>query len=474
MSKRIAVLGGGLTGLSAAFHLSRRFPDAAIRVFEKSSRVGGWVRSERVTLNNHRADTAQMTLETGPRTIRPKSMAILELVHLLRLQDSLITVPKTAPAAQNRFIYVPELGRIECIPAGISALLRSPLRKTLMSAVAFEPFRKRNRPAGIDEDIAGFMSRRFGEKFARTFGSALIHGIYAADSRNVSVRAATRDTLWSIEERGWGSVVLGLMPGTKPSPVPQYDLGTVPNLVKDASVFSFKGGMSTLTDALQEYLSKQSKVDIQYNSPVASIEGTNVKTQNGEQYDATHVVSTIPLPSLHALLPNIPHLTDNPSSTVTVINFVFPVPSSSIHPPGFGYLIPRPLEGYTSSSPGILGVIFDSCSLSSQDSPSASANFTKLTVMLGGPYPSTADVPDVLKHVASHLGKTLPEPVLTKVNRHVDCIPTPTPGHLERVVEMRRAIKEQWGGRFEIAGAGVDGVSLVDCVESGRNVGKHW
>ncbi len=80
MSKRIAVLGGGLTGLSAAFHLSRRFPDAAIRVFEKSSRVGGWVRSERVTLNNHRADTAQMTLETGPRTIRPKSMAILELV----------------------------------------------------------------------------------------------------------------------------------------------------------------------------------------------------------------------------------------------------------------------------------------------------------------------------------------------------------------------------------------------------------
>ncbi|KAF9027003.1 FAD/NAD(P)-binding domain-containing protein [Hymenopellis radicata] len=431
MSKRIAVLGGGLTGLSAAFHLSRRFPDAAIRVFEKSNRVGGWVRSERVTVNNDRGDTAQMTLETGPRTIRPHSMAILELVHLLGLEGSLITVPKSAPAAQNRFIYSPELGRIECIPAGISALLRSPLRKTLMSAVAFEPFRKRNRPIGIvDEDIASFMSRRFGEKFAREFGSALIHG-YTQPTREMSASAPQRAIPW------------------------------VAYLTSSRTrLFSHSKAECPLSQTpCKSHLSKQSKVEFIYNSSIASIEGTNVTTQNGEQYDATHVVSTIPLPSLHHLLPNIPHLTANPSSTVTVINFVFPVPSSSIHPPGFGYLIPRPLEGYTSSSPGF---------------SFASANFTKLTVMLGGPYPSTADVCDVLKHLESHLGKPLPEPVLTRVNRHVDCIPTPTPGHLERVTEIRKALKEQWGGRFEVAGAGVDGVSLVDCVESGRNVGKSW
>lgn len=70
----VAVLGAGLTGLSAAFHLSRRFPRALITVLEKGSRLGGWVESTR-------ENPANMLLEGGPRTLRPNANSVLELVR---------------------------------------------------------------------------------------------------------------------------------------------------------------------------------------------------------------------------------------------------------------------------------------------------------------------------------------------------------------------------------------------------------
>lgn len=76
----IAILGGGITGLSAAFNLSRRFPQTQITLLEKSARLGGWVRSRRVEVKDGEGNRAQMLLESGPRTLRPNSGAILELV----------------------------------------------------------------------------------------------------------------------------------------------------------------------------------------------------------------------------------------------------------------------------------------------------------------------------------------------------------------------------------------------------------
>ena len=77
----IAVLGAGITGLSAAFHLSRRFPSARITLLEKTARVGGWIRSKRVSFNIPGGDVASALLELGPRTLRPQSKALLEMVR---------------------------------------------------------------------------------------------------------------------------------------------------------------------------------------------------------------------------------------------------------------------------------------------------------------------------------------------------------------------------------------------------------
>lgn len=77
----IGILGGGLTGLSSAYHLSRKFPSSLITLWEKQPRFGGWVRSERVQVNDERGNPASVVLEAGPRTLRPSAKSLLELVR---------------------------------------------------------------------------------------------------------------------------------------------------------------------------------------------------------------------------------------------------------------------------------------------------------------------------------------------------------------------------------------------------------
>lgn len=84
---RISVIGGGLSGLSSAFHLSRRFPSAKVTLFEQSPRLGGWVYSERVQVRDGQGNEAGVLLERGPRTLRPNSKAVLELVRSIRQSE---------------------------------------------------------------------------------------------------------------------------------------------------------------------------------------------------------------------------------------------------------------------------------------------------------------------------------------------------------------------------------------------------
>lgn len=170
---------------------------------------------------------------------------------------------------------------------------------------------------GMDVDVDTFIKAKFGEEFARLFASALIHGIYAADSRLLSVRASF-PSLWNASKcrgrqghaqgRGWG---YGYEPAPKGSeglpdygdgyyarrrPPPPlfhhhhhhhrrwgwgswghdvcedvYDLGGIKGLVKGASVYSFTEGMETIVRALEAALVKHPKVEVRKGEGVESI-----------------------------------------------------------------------------------------------------------------------------------------------------------------------------------------------------------
>lgn len=150
-------------------------------------------------------------------------------------------------------------------------MLASPLGRKLARAAALEPFKRTPKDAaGLeleDASLEQFLAARLGPELARTLGSALVHGIYAADSRQLSIKAAF-PTLWEAAKRGNGSFMRGMFK-TAPAPAStvkdEYKLGDVQTLMEGVSVYSFRDGMITLVDAMEKALQRQSNVEIVKN-----------------------------------------------------------------------------------------------------------------------------------------------------------------------------------------------------------------
>lgn len=200
-------------------------------------------------------------------------------------------MPKSAPSAKNRYLYTPP--KLTLLPSSLSTAFKSifttPLIRRVLPSLLLEPFRPRSPwhdkdPTGGDESVDAFFSRRFGPTLANEMISAMIHGIYAGDTRRLSVRAVFPQ-LWEAE-REWGSVVLaGLVGGWarrrgwKPkspwrlqaeqdaSEMERIKIGLASrhaqgghrlvHALEHASVWGLRGGIETLTDRLRTTLEQQ-------------------------------------------------------------------------------------------------------------------------------------------------------------------------------------------------------------------------
>ena len=344
------------------------------------------------------------------------------------------------------------------------------------------------------------------------FASALVHGVYATDSRKLSLRAAY-PMLWNAEAYGGGSVVWGALKPKPKRPVDEsssYELGSsLPGLMKNASVYSFKGGLSALSGSLVEALKSRSNVEIltgdrvsslnlgspfrvrwcpiqTYLEPVLICSRTplQVTTMSGAVVSPTHIISALPVKQLNAALRaanaerndtllTVTSARSPESSTIHVTNFIFPPSEKPLHPLGFGYLIPRPTDGYESeeNSQGMLGTIFDTVSMGRQDTADG---YTKMGIISGGPYRSASTGPNVgilLNDLRKHLGSryNLPDPIYSETTECGECIPLFEPGHLKWVEKLQGTLKYYGENKVQIIGAGIGGVSIPDCIEQGRS-----
>lgn len=539
--RSIAVLGGGISGLSAAFYLLQRFK-VPVTLIEGTRRVGGWIQSSEQLLSSEAGGS--VVLEGGPRTLRP-SQPLLELVspvrstpptrlcspkrsqlHLTGISDLIREIPKGSPASRNRFVHILGTSGLMALPATPRAAIFSRLgrRMFLYGAVDFGEDLDPLRQADDDQSVEAYLARRaMGSIFDSVpevplLASALMHGIYAADARQLSARAVLGDAylygsptkLFLIRmaaQLGRGrslpkdmqerlTHILGEKRKASES-IPPY---TLPSS-NPTGPFSLHGGTSSLTAAVFNQLDRQARFQYVPDTHVTALR--RARTGDGVDVDVlakdappktlsfSHVVSSLPLHNVSGVLPHPIQseaaLRQTPYSTVTVVNLVFPRRADTeIHPEGFGYLVPRPIDGYTSpqgieENLGVLGVIFDSC-IAPQD-PEVDKRVVRLTVMLGGPYyaenkisePQLA-LPQLLAVLSRQLGLATPlqEPIFAQASHLSRCIPTPTVGHMQRVDSLRRAVKKEFGGRLEIIGAAVSGVSVGDCIGGGREAGLSW
>lgn len=175
------------------------------------------------------------------------------------------------------------------IPSSLSSLLSSPLARVLVPAIVEATLKSRPLPPGVEDlSVDAFFTQHFGEEFARVLGSALVHGIYAADSATLSVRAAF-PSLWDAIQQGKGNVVRGFlrkaMQKSGSGSQEMYELGDLAEKMKGFRVYSFKDGMETLTRALTNYLQSKPNVEL-----VAGEELSALQRVSTDEFDVSVIL----------------------------------------------------------------------------------------------------------------------------------------------------------------------------------------
>ncbi len=309
--KRIAVLGGGISGLTTAWYIQKAYPEAVITLFEKTDRLGGVM--ETVTDRG-------VHFETGPRTFAvSRSSALLALLEELDLSSEILF---SSEASAKRYLW--KEGSLKSVgsflPVAIWPLLR-------------EVFIPRRPPE--DESIYDFCTRRLSEKVATTFFDPITLGIFAGDIRRLSLKS-TFPFLYKAEKEG-KSLLATLLAGRK----------------KDHRLFTLRRGLSSLIDALHTKL----QIDVRLNSPVTAItpEGPII---DGLLSPADWTISALPGPVMGRLTSTWENF---PAQSIWVVNLLF---SKEILPnKGFGYLAPSDQKEV------LLGMVWDSSIFPNEQGP---------------------------------------------------------------------------------------------------------
>lgn len=374
MSKRVVILGAGISGLSCAWFLKKRFGSSlAVTILEKSSRLGGWIDTE---------ETEGFLFEKGPRSCRTQGAGLktLELIEELQLQDQVIVADSQA---HIRYLYTG--GTLEKLPSTPLSLFRSPLMKGGFSALV----RDLIAPTGQeqDESIEDFMSRRFNLALAHQFMDPLVSGIYAGDIKKLSLKSCFpllhqleqqhRSVLWGVCRSQWTKACRKAW-GKAWKTASSFSVSPFVQRLKQEPLISFKQGMSTLIQALANQWGGEIRFNCSPKALTFHPEGVSLALPHQQTLEADHLILAIPAPAIADLL--APHhpplqrlLSQLPYATVAVVNLGYR--ANVLKQKGFGYLVP------SSEKESILGCVWDSSIFPQQN---RHPNETRLTLMMGG------------------------------------------------------------------------------------------
>ncbi len=438
---RIAVLGAGITGLTAAWRLQRA--GFAPVVFERSAQLGGAIGA--ITRDGWRH-------ELGPNSLLEGSAEVAALIDEVGLGGRRIYA---APAAKQR--YIVRGGRLVAMPGSPWAFLRTPLfswRAKL--ALLGEPWR-RPSPADAEESVADFVVRRLGREFLDYAINPLVGGVYAGDPMLLSARQAF-PKLHALEQ-AHGSLIRGAWA--------QRNVRGRPK----GRILSFPDGLEELPLALARPLGAAVRLGHRVLGVARGEDGWRVVFEcggmrGGEMFAA--VVAALPAGVIAALpVENIPgadrlaalSAIEHPS---VVSVFTGYTRAQVRHPlDGFGVLVPQVERRQ------ILGTLFSSTLFPGR----APAGHVALTTFVGGTRdPQLAGLADpaLLRVVQGELASLLGAsgaPVFTHVQRWPRAIPQYTLGY-QRFKDVVTAVEASAPGFF-IGGNCRDGISLPNCMEAG-------
>lgn len=448
--KTVAVVGGGIAGLSVAEALARREPSIQAIVLEAAGEPGGKIISRRED---------GFVVETGPHGFLDKEPKALQMVERLQLTGSMI---RANEASANR--YIVRGGKLRKVPSSPPGFITSdilPLWAKLR--IALEPFIRAKRSAD-EESIWAFARRRLGRAAADVLVDAFVTGIYGGDPKRLSAQAAF-PRLIELENK-YGGLIRAQIAIAKERKAAGREAGATG--APAGTLHSFEAGLGTLTQALA------AKLDVRCDHGVERIttaDGRYRVEGAGAAVGADAVVVTTPAFTTADLLAPmvddaVGKLREIAYVPVAVVVHGYRADDVGHALAGFGFLCPGG-EGRA-----ILGSIWASTVFAGH----APDGTVMLRTMLGGarnPGAAAGTDDEILARARDELVALMglsadARPVFERVMRWPEGIPQYEHGHAGRVAAAD-AIEDRLPGVF-LGGNALRGVAMIQCIADGDRV----
>lgn len=463
MKKRIAIIGGGLSGLSAAYQLVRD-AQSEFTLFEAAPRLGGII--ETIHQNG-------FTIECGPDSWVTEKPWAHELAVELGLESEIIPSSdhqrRTYILRGNQLIPMP-YGMRMMVPSNLDAIANSPLfTEEARLAYEREPARAGELKASAlrddeDESVASFVRRHFGDEVTRALVGPLLAGVFGGDIDSLSVRAVM--PAFVKMEREHGSLILAMQFRTHPDPAQGAP-----------SIFtSLRSGLGTFTDRIAALLPPNS---VRLSNPVIAVTRRDgqwrIRTADAEEYFDAVILAT-PVYITRSLLHNLDERFDlllaMDATSAIIVAFAFlPEQARALRiPRGFGYLVP-PSSGEDSQLLACTFVDQKFCHRAPHGGVLLRAFFGGRTAQVQLQQSDHALAALAHQRLSEALGP-LPAPHITIVRRLPHSLPQYAVGHLARMARLESLVKEFPG--LHLAGNAYYGVGLPDMVRIGRTAAANF
>jgi oxygen-dependent protoporphyrinogen oxidase len=451
VSVDVVVVGGGITGLAAAYDLQKR--GVRVAVLEASGRTGGLI---------HTTHIDGFTIEDGAESLLAQKPAAIELCRELGFEG---TLRNTRPPGGAFVLRGTTLHRLPVpsmlgLPIGWKALLRYSLLPPMARArLALEPLVPTRR-ADDDESVASFFRRRFGASTVDLIAQPLLGGIHAGDIEQLSMLALFPRLVTAERTRGH---VLTL----------SRNAATSPATPARTTFVALEGGMSDLIAALESALSGAVRVNARVERLERDGDGWRVSfagTAGTDTVRARAAILAVPAYVAGELLSPVDAEAARLCAEVVYVStasVAMAWPRANVPHPlsGTGFVVARRHSD----------VRITACTwVSSKWEHRAPAGMALLRAFIGGAHdPAAVDLDDarLIEVARRDLERTLgitAEPALARVCRWRRAAAQHTVGQLARVDAIERALARHRG--LFVAGSGFRSVGILDCVADARRV----
>ncbi len=446
---KIAIVGGGISGLTLAYLLTNNRPDLEVTVIESDNRPGGKIWSEQ---------SDGFLCEKGPNGFLDNKPKTLELCSSLGIDPV-----RSNENAKKRFIFSDS--KLKALPESPVSFIKSDLLSWGGKLRLLFELTAHKGPE--DETVAEFIIRRLGKEALEKLIDPMCSGIYAGDPYDMSIKSCF-PRIKELEQE-YGSLIRALIKIKKQRKAESRSNAKV-SAAPGGNLTSFYNGAQTITDALAEKLGGR----LRLGDSVHGISKSNGRYQvytSTDTFDADIVVLASPAYASAAILKDFDKglskvLSEITYPHVSVVCFGYSKEKVSHLLNGFGFLVPH-REGKT-----ILGNLWDSSIFPNR----ASEGNVLLRTMIGGtkhPVTEAFDDTKIINTVYDEIKPILglkTDPDMIKVYRWEKAIPQYLMGHGSRLEALDERLQHHPG--IYLTGNAYRGISINDCVENGYKLAE--